>query len=95
MKSLGKMYEKLDKLADKVAGEWWSAQMKNEWASLYLYHSLAVPGGDWGSLIVAEDCPEGYYLSAPERLSPAMTKAQAAYKIRGIMNVLPIVGNTD
>ena len=95
MIKLDKMYERLDKMAEEAAKEWKERQFKNEWASLYLYHSLAVPDGEWGMLAVSEECPDGYFLSSPERLSPAFTKDKIAYKIRGIMNALPIVGKID
>ena len=91
---LDKMYDRLWQMSEGAARDWWEKQIKNEYASLYLYYQ-PTERGKWGNLAVSEDRPLGFELASNERLSPASTRDRMTQKIRGMLNTLPIVGNED
>ena len=87
------MRTKINSIAETISNDWYRLQVRNMHSSYYLWHRTAKPGEQIAIPLISEDCPnDEYTLSSPERISPALTKQQAAYRINEIMLKLPILG---
>lgn len=83
-------YRALFPVADIVRG-WFRAQCReNPFGHFFLYFKPSA-GAVPGALAIAEDCPEGFKLAAPERVSPAWTEERAVRFVWDTWRSLPVL----
>lgn len=83
--TLREIEQKLWSMTEESTKKWFDEQMRNPFGRFYLYYK---PLGE--HLIIATEQPEGYQLANPERISPAWTLEQAQYRVRNMLNRLPL-----
>lgn len=56
---------------------WFRDQCRNEFGAYYTYIKPRQPGEPCGDVIIAQECPPGYTLGDPTRVSPAWERNYA------------------
>lgn len=80
----------IDNMARSLAQQWYAAQSRNNFATLYLYYTPS-NGSTPGKVIVADYAIPPYVLASSTRLSPAWTETQGQQFIYEVLRTLPIL----